>query len=116
MAGADDCIFCKIAAGKIPATIVHEGGDIFAFRDTNPQAPTHVLVVPRKHIPSIDALTPEDTEVVGRLLLGAARVAAEQGLSQGYRLVFNCGEWAGQTVDHIHLHVLGGRRLGWPPG
>ena len=112
----DRCLFCKIAAGTIPATIVHQDDDLVAFRDINPQAPTHVLVVPRKHIPSIDALATEDAEVVGRLLLGAAKVAAQQGLSQGYRLVFNNGEWAGQTVDHIHLHVLGGRRLGWPPG
>ena len=112
----DRCLFCKIAAGKIPATILHEDPHLVSFRDINAQAPTHVLVVPRKHIPSIDAVKPEDADLVGRLVLEAARLASEQNLGTGYRLVFNCGEWAGQTVDHIHLHVLGGRRLGWPPG
>jgi histidine triad (HIT) family protein len=112
-----DCLFCKIAAGKIPATILHEDPHLVSFRDINPKAPTHVLVVPRKHVPAIDALRPEDAELVGRMVLEAARLAAEQNLTgTGYRLVFNTGEWAGQTVDHIHLHVLGGRRLGWPPG
>ena len=117
MASTDSCIFCKIAAGEIPATLVREDADLVAFRDINPQAPTHLLVVPRKHIPSLDALSDDDAALVGRLMVAGARLAAEQNLSgTGYRLVVNCGEWAGQTVDHLHLHVLGGRRLGWPPG
>jgi len=117
MAGSDVCIFCKIAAGEIPATLLHEDPHLVAFQDIHPQAPTHLLVVPRKHIPSLNALTPGDAELVGRLMVEGARLAAEQNLAAtGYRLVVNCGEWAGQTVDHLHLHVLGGRRLGWPPG
>ncbi len=111
------CIFCKIAAGEIPTTLLHEDADLVAFQDINPQAPTHLLVVPRKHIPSLNALTPGDAALLGRLLIEGARLAGEQSLAgNGYRLVVNCGEWAGQTVDHLHLHVLGGRRLGWPPG
>jgi histidine triad (HIT) family protein len=117
MATEEDCLFCKIVAGTIPSTMLHEDAHLVAFRDIRPEAPTHVLVVPRKHVASVDALRPEDAELVGRLVLEAGRIAVEQGLtSTGYRLVVNCGEWAGQSVDHLHLHLLGGRRFGWPPG
>lgn len=117
MPDAKDCLFCKIATGTLPATILHEDEHLVSFRDIRPEAPTHVLVVPRKHVPSVSALLPEDAELVGRLVLEAARIAAAENLAgAGYRLVVNSGEWAGQTVDHLHLHVLGGRRLGWPPG
>jgi len=113
---ADDCIFCKIAAKDIPAEIVHEDADLVAFRDLNPQAPTHVLVIPRKHIPTVNDLEPGDAELVGKLFLAAKEIAAAEGLPEGYRLVMNCGEAAGQSVWHIHLHLLGGRPLRWPPG
>jgi histidine triad (HIT) family protein len=117
MASPDDCLFCKIAAGEIPATILHQDEHLVSFRDIRPEAPTHVLVIPRKHLASVSSLSAEDTELAGRLLLEAARLAGEQNIAAtGYRLVSNSGEWAGQTVDHLHLHVLGGRRFGWPPG
>jgi histidine triad (HIT) family protein len=112
-----DCIFCRIAAGEIPAKLVHEDADTIAFRDINPQAPTHVLVIPRRHIPAVSALEPGDAEVVGKLFLAAKEIAREGGVEAGgYRLVMNNGADAGQSVDHIHLHVLGGRHFGWPPG
>ena len=113
----NDCLFCKIAAGEIPADIVHETDDVLAFRDINPRAPTHVLVIPRRHIATINDLTPDDREIVGELYLAAAKIAAEEGHAEdGYRVVMNCNAAAGQTVFHIHLHLLGGRILGWPPG
>lgn len=116
MAGSA-CIFCRIAAGEIPSTIVHEDTDVIAFRDIDPKAPTHVLVIPRKHIASVNDLTPDDSSLVGRMVLIAQQVAAQEGRTQGgYRLVMNAGPDAGQSVDHIHLHVLGGRALRWPPG
>jgi len=111
-----DCLFCKIVDGKIAAKIVAENEHAIAFRDTNPQAPTHVLIVPRKHIPSLNELTDGDAELVGRLHLFAKQIAADEKLGDGWRAVFNTGPQAGQTVFHIHLHVLGGRPLGWPPG
>jgi histidine triad (HIT) family protein len=112
-----ECIFCRIAEGELPAELVREDEETLAFRDIDPKAPTHVLVIPRRHIPSVDALRPEDAELVGRLYLSAKEVAREEGIAQsGYRLVMNTGAGAGQSVDHIHLHVLGGRRLTWPPG
>ena len=112
-----DCLFCKIAAGEIPATIVHQDDDLVAFRDLNPQAPTHVLVIPRKHVPTLNDLSPDDEALVGRLVRQAAVLARDLGHGEaGYRTVFNCNADAGQTVFHIHLHLLAGRSLEWPPG
>ena len=114
---SDDCLFCKILAGDIPADIVYESDAAIGFRDINPQAPTHVLVIPRKHIATINDLQPGDEETVGSLFAAAREIAAQEGIADaGYRAVMNCNEGAGQTVFHIHLHVLGGRSLGWPPG
>lgn len=110
-----DCLFCQIAGGEMSADVVHQDDDLMAFRDINPQAPTHILVIPRKHVPSVDELQEEDAELVGKLFLAAREVAADEGLD-GYRLVMNNGASAGQSVFHIHLHVLGGRPLSWPPG
>ncbi len=113
---ADDCIFCKIIAGDIPATIVHENEHVLAFRDVNPQAPTHVLVIPKKHISTINDIQTEDVAHVGYLYLAAAQVAKKEGIEEdGYRVVMNCNAAAGQTVFHIHLHLLGGKQMGWPP-
>ena len=110
-------LFLKIVAREIPADIVYETDEVLAFRDINPQAPIHVLVIPNRRIASTDQLDAGDSEIAGRLLLAAAAVAREQGIDQtGYRIVVNCGDDGGRTVDHIHLHVLGGRQLGWPPG
>jgi histidine triad (HIT) family protein len=112
-----DCLFCKILNGDIPADIIYESDSAIAFRDVNPQAPTHVLVIPRKHVATINDLNEEDQEIVGSLYLAAKDIARAEGLSdEGYRAVMNCNEGAGQSVFHIHLHVLGGRALGWPPG
>lgn len=112
-----DCIFCKIAAGEMSADMVREDDRVVAFRDVNPQAPTHILVIPRKHIPSVNRLDDADASLVGDLYLAARDIAAEEGVADdGYRLVMNTGEGAGQSVFHIHLHLLGGRALGWPPG
>ena len=112
-----DCIFCKIAAGEIPATKVLETDDVVVFRDLNPQAPTHLLAIPRRHIATINDLQDDDAELVGKLYLAARQVAADEGIAEsGYRTVMNCGEGAGQTVFHIHLHILGGRPMTWPPG
>lgn len=114
---AQSCLFCRIAAGEIPAKIVREDEETVAFRDINPQAPTHVLVIPRRHIPSVNVLTSGDAELVGKLFLAAREIAFEEGVADsGYRLVMNTGPGAGQSVDHIHLHLLGGRPLSWPPG
>lgn len=112
-----DCLFCKIAAGGIKADILHENDSVVAFRDINPQAPTHVLVIPRKHVATINELTEEERGDVGELFLAARDVAKQEGIDErGYRVVMNCGEGAGQSVFHIHLHVIGGRSLHWPPG
>ena len=112
-----DCLFCKILKGDIPADIVYESDSAIAFRDVNPQAPTHVLIIPRKHVATINDLNEEDQEIVGSLYLAAKDIARAEGLSdEGYRAVMNCNEGAGQSVFHIHLHVLGGRALSWPPG
>lgn len=114
---SSDCLFCKILAGEIPADIVYESDTAIAFRDINPQAPTHVLVIPRKHIATINDLGEEDQALVGSLYMAAKAIAAEEGIEEsGYRAVMNCNEGAGQSVFHVHLHVLGGRPLGWPPG
>jgi len=110
-----DCLFCKIAAGEIPANKVLDEDDIVAFRDLNAQAPTHLLVIPRRHIATMNDATAEDETLLGKLLTACKRAAAAEKLTD-YRIVNNCGESAGQSVFHIHLHVLGGRSLGWPPG
>lgn len=113
----DDCIFCSIADGEMSADIVHEDDRVVAFRDVNPQAPTHVLVIPREHVPSVNELDDEHARLVGELYLAARDLAAEEGIADsGYRLVMNTGAGAGQSVFHIHLHLLGGRSLSWPPG
>lgn len=111
------CLFCRIVAGEIPAQIIYEDKQCLAFRDINPQAPTHILVIPRKHIAMLADATDEDEGVLGRLLLASAHVARDEGLSEkGFRTVINCGAGAGQSVFHIHVHIIGGRRLDWPPG
>jgi len=109
----EDCIFCRIAAGALPTPLVYEDADAVAFRDIQPQAPVHLLVVPRRHVASLNAA--DDGALLGRLLLAARKAAALEGLAQ-YRLVINCGEQAGQSVFHLHVHVLGGRVMSWPPG
>ena len=110
-----NCLFCRVVAGEIPATLVAEDEHCVAFRDIGPKAPTHVLVVPREHVASLDAAT--DPAMIGRMALLAARIAREEGIAEGgYRTVINTNADAGQTVFHIHLHLLGGRKLGWPPG
>lgn len=117
MISNDRCLFCRIANGEIPARKVYEDDDVFAFEDINPQAPTHVLIIPRKHIPSLDDLGEGDAAIVGLTVARAAEIARSLHLNaDGYRLVVNTGEAAGQTVFHIHFHILGGRNLGWPPG
>lgn len=109
---ANDCIFCRIAAGEIPAQVVYQDAHVVAFRDIHPQAPVHLLVIPREHVASLDALGDAHTEVAGRLLTALPRVAAAAGgLEDGYRMIANNGENAGQTVHHLHLHLLGGRRF-----
>lgn len=117
MASADGCLFCRIASGDIPVKKFFEDADVVAFHDINPQAPTHVLVIPRKHIPSLDDMTEADVATVGTTLLRAGAIARQLGLpDDGYRIVLNTGAAAGQTVFHIHFHLLGGRPLRWPPG
>lgn len=112
-----DCLFCRLAAGDIPATILYEDEHVLAFKDINPQAPTHLLVIPRRHISTLNDLTPEDDQIVGEVTRRAAALAREHGHADGgYRVVFNCNADAGQTVFHIHMHLLGGRKLTWPPG
>ena len=111
------CLFCRIAAGEVPASIVYQDDRLVAFNDINPQAPMHVLVIPRRHIDTLNALTTEDDEVVGEMVRRGASLANERGYGEGgYRTVFNCNADAGQTVFHIHRHVLGGRTFAWPPG
>lgn len=114
---ASGCLFCRIAAGEIPADIVRSDPEVVAFRDINAQAPTHILVIPRKHIPSVDDLEESDAEVMGQLFLAAKELARQEGIADGgYRMVVNAGADAGQTVFHVHLHLLGGRGMAWPPG
>lgn len=113
----DDCLFCKILAGEIPADIIYESATAIAFRDINPKAPTHVLIIPRKHISTINDIEDEDQAIVGSLYSAARQIAQAEGFADvGYRAVMNCNEAAGQTVFHIHLHLLGGRAFTWPPG
>jgi histidine triad (HIT) family protein len=112
-----DCLFCKIIAKTIPATIVHEDEQVLAFRDISPKAPTHILIIPKKHIATLNDINSDDKNLVGHILLIAKQLARNEGLADdGYRLVMNCNADGGQTVFHIHLHLLGGRQLGWPPG
>ena len=120
--GHTDCLFCRMVSGEVPADVVRETDRTFAFRDINPQAPTHVLVIPKAHHATVGALVAADPELAAELLAAAHAVAVQEGLvtdgsaEPGYRLVTNTGPQAGQTVHHVHLHVLGGRGLGWPPG
>jgi histidine triad (HIT) family protein len=111
-----DCIFCDIVEGKIPTELAHEDHLAVAFHDIGPKAPTHVLVIPRQHLTDLDAARPEHELLLGHLLLVAQEVAAREGLETGYRVVINRGVDGGQTVDHLHVHLLGGRVLSWPPG
>lgn len=112
-----DCLFCKIAAGEIPSTKVYEDELVYGFLDIEPQAPVHIILIPKEHIPSANALCSENCGVVGHIFAVAAKLAEEQGFSEkGYRIVNNCGEDGGQTVQHLHFHLLAGRNLGWPPG
>lgn len=112
-----DCLFCKIIAGEIPADIIYEDDDVLAFNDINPQAPTHALIIPKKHIATINDITTEDLQLVGQLFYAAKSIAADKGFAEnGYRLVFNCNKDGGQEVYHIHLHLLAGRAMQWPPG
>jgi histidine triad (HIT) family protein len=111
-----ECVFCRIVAGDIPARKVHEDDDLLAFHDLQPQAPVHVLLIPRRHIASLNEAEPADAALLGRLLLAARRIAEDLGTGSGYRVVNNCGSSAGQSVFHVHFHLLGGRTMGWPPG
>ena len=107
----NDCIFCKIIAGEIPSAKVYEDENVFAFRDINPMAPTHILVVPKEHVASVSELNEENIALAGNCLLAAGKIAEQEGLTGGYRVVSNCGADAGQTVKHLHFHILGGKRL-----
>lgn len=112
-----DCIFCRIGSGDLEAKLVYDDDDLVAFRDLNPQAPTHVLLIPRRHISTVNDLDGADAQLVGKLVLAAKRLAQDEGIAEeGYRLVLNCNRGAGQSVFHIHLHLLGGRPMTWPPG
>ena len=113
----DDCLFCKMVSREIPSKIVFENDSVMAFRDIDPKAPTHILVIPKKHIQSINELGPDDQSLAGEILLAAKTIAKAEGIEpSGFRTVFNTNDDGGQTVFHIHMHVLGGRRLSWPPG
>ena len=113
----DDCLFCKIIAGEIPADRVFENERILAFRDINPQAPIHILIIPKLHIPTLNDLQPAHSELIGELIRIASELAKKEGIAEaGYRTGFNCNDAGGQSVYHIHLHLLGGRTFGWPPG
>lgn len=116
MATDADCLFCKIVSGDVPADVVHETETTIAFRDIEPQAPTHLLVIPRTHVPNAAALAAAEPQVLVDMVNTVAAVAEQEGLEKGYRLVFNTGAQAHQAVFHVHAHVLGGRTMGWPPG
>jgi histidine triad (HIT) family protein len=112
-----DCLFCRIVRGELPVAKVHEDDDVLAFRDIAPRSPTHILVIPKAHIASAADLTEADGPLLGRLFAATAAIARDQGIADaGYRLVSNVGRWGGQTVDHLHLHLMGGRAFEWPPG
>lgn len=113
----NECLFCKMIAGEIKPNLVMKNDQLIAFRDINPKAPIHILVVPRKHIGTLNNLKPDDTEIMGGMILAALEIAKQEGIAtSGYRLVMNCNKDGGQTVFHIHLHLLGGRPMTWPPG
>lgn len=113
----EDCIFCKIIKGDIPSEKVYEDELILAFKDINPEAPIHIVVIPKKHIESLNELTKKDADIVAHIYIKTKELAQELGINKkGYRIVTNCGEQGGQTVNHLHFHVLGGRNLQWPPG
>jgi histidine triad (HIT) family protein len=112
-----DCLFCKFVNGSIPVDFIYKDDEIVAFRDINPQAPHHVLIIPRRHIETVLDLNDEDASLAGRMIIAAGKIAADIGISdKGYRLVFNCKRAGGQDIYHIHLHLLGGRQMTWPPG
>lgn len=112
-----ECLFCKMLKKEIPVDIVYQDDDVMAFNDINPQAPVHILVIPRNHIATINDMQAEHAEIVGKLFLAAKEIASQKGIAEGgYRTVINCNADAGQTVFHLHLHLLGGRRMDWPPG
>jgi len=112
-----ECIFCKIASGDIQANVTYEDDKIIAFKDSNPQSPIHVLIIPKEHIPSANYIDENNSDIIGEIFVLINKIAKEMGLDkQGYRIVNNCGEFGGQSVDHIHFHLLGGRQLQWPPG
>ena len=112
-----DCLFCKIIDGEIPGDIVYENDNVLAFKDINPVAPTHILIIPKTEIPTFNDIEEEHQMLLGGLLLAAKKIAADQNLSKnGYRLVINCNDDGGQTVYHLHMHIIGGRKLSWPPG
>ena len=112
-----DCLFCKIIDGEIPSDTVYENDDIVAFKDVNPHSPTHILIVPRKHIATINDLKGEDAKIMGEMMLAAQGIAKSEGIAEsGFRLVINTNDDAGQTVHHIHMHLMGGRNMAWPPG
>ncbi len=113
---ADGCIFCRIAGGEIPAQIVFQDEELVVFRDLAPKAPTHLLIIPRRHVASLAETGPEDRELLGKLLQRAVETARQEGLEKGFRTVINTGPDGGQTVGHLHLHVVGGRQMTWPPG
>ncbi|MEA1965216.1 MAG: histidine triad nucleotide-binding protein [Candidatus Aerophobetes bacterium] len=112
----DKCIFCQIAKGETPARIVYKDDEIVAFEDVNPQAPVHILLAPRRHIPSIRELSGKDKDVIGKIYLVAKEIARDKNIEDGFRIVVNSGVGAGQSVGHLHFHLLGGRRFRWPPG
>ena len=113
----ENCLFCKIVREELDTDIIYENKNIIAFRDINPQAPVHILLIPKKHFSTLNDLASRDIELVGDLIYSASRLAKKEGIAeQGYRTGFNCNDWGGQTVYHIHLHLLGGRKFGWPPG
>ncbi len=112
----NDCLFCRIIRGEIPSKKVYEDEHTYAFDDINPQAPTHVLIVPKKHVRGLKEAMPEDAELIGRCQLVAANIARQRSIDDGYRIVLNVGPRAGQSVFHLHVHLLGGRNLQWPPG
>lgn len=113
----DNCLFCKMVTGDIPADVVYENDDVLAFRDINPQAPVHILIIPKKHIATINDVAEEDAELMGKLFLAAKEIASAENVAEdGYRTVLNCGALAGQSVFHVHMHLLAGRPLQWPPG
>ncbi|MEE0981013.1 MAG: histidine triad nucleotide-binding protein [Acutalibacteraceae bacterium] len=111
-----DCLFCKIINGDIPSAKVYEDETVFAFRDIEPQAPVHILIIPKQHIKSVTEITPENSAVVAHIFEVAAKIAEDEGLTDGYRIVNNCGDSAGQTVKHLHFHLMGGREFTWPAG